>query len=63
VWPGSHDPSSETDLAYLRRFVDAGASRVMVARYCAPDATGDPTAGLPALRDQLLQFRSLLDSL
>ncbi len=63
VWPGSHDPSSETDLAYLRRFVDAGASRVMVARYCAPDATGDPTAGLPALREQLTQFRALLDSL
>jgi probable F420-dependent oxidoreductase len=67
VWPGSHDPSSELDPDYLRRFVAAGASRVMVARYCVPgaDAAGSasPVAGLPALREQLLQFRSLLDSL
>ena len=67
VWPGSHDPASEMDPDYLRRFVDAGASRVMVARYCVPgaDASGanSPAAGLPELREQLLQFRALLDSL
>jgi probable F420-dependent oxidoreductase len=58
VWPGSHEPASEMDPDYVRRFVAAGASRVMIARYVSPDG------GLDALRGQLLQFRSeVLDRL
>ena len=52
AWPGSHDPASEDDPAYVRRFVDAGARRILTRpRITSPD-------GLPALREQLERFRS-----
>jgi probable F420-dependent oxidoreductase len=63
AWPGSFDPSSEMDPDFLRRYVDAGAKRIMVARSVAPDAGGSPQGGLPKFRAQLQEFRALLDSL
>jgi probable F420-dependent oxidoreductase len=50
AWPGSHDPGSEEDVDYVRRFVDAGASRVLLrSRISSPD-------GLPALREHLERY-------
>ncbi|MFN8026073.1 MAG: LLM class F420-dependent oxidoreductase [Acidimicrobiia bacterium] len=63
AWPGSFDPAAEMDVDFLRRYVDAGATRIMVSRYCVPDANGDPHAGLPQLRLQLEEFHTLLASL
>ena len=52
AWPGSVDPSSENDPAFVRRFLAAGAKRILVGpRIGSPD-------GLPQLREQLLRFRT-----
>jgi probable F420-dependent oxidoreductase len=51
VWPGSADPSQERSLPFVRRYVDAGATRlVMQARIERPDE-------LPLLRDQLNRYQ------
>jgi probable F420-dependent oxidoreductase len=58
VWPGSHDPTSERDVDYVRQFVAAGACRVLLGGYVPPDR------GLRALRDRLLTYREqVLDKL
>jgi alkanesulfonate monooxygenase SsuD/methylene tetrahydromethanopterin reductase-like flavin-dependent oxidoreductase (luciferase family) len=51
VWPGSHDPAAELDVDYVRRFVAAGAHRVLITPYVARDA------GLESLREQILRYR------
>ncbi len=52
AWPGSVDPAAEDDPAFVRRFLDAGARRILVRpRLTSPE-------GMPALREQLLRFRS-----
>jgi probable F420-dependent oxidoreductase len=58
AWPGSHDAGSELNVDYVRRFVAAGASRVLFNPYVRPDQ------GLGALREQLLLYRArVLDKL
>ncbi len=52
AWPGSHDPASENDVDYVRRFVAAGASRLLVRpRITRPDE-------LPVLREQLERYQT-----
>jgi probable F420-dependent oxidoreductase len=51
VWPGRCDPMRERDPDWVRRFVDAGARRLVVgARVQQPDQLG-------ALADQLARYR------
>jgi probable F420-dependent oxidoreductase len=51
VWPGSADPAQERSLPWVRRYVEAGATRlVMHARIGRPDE-------LPLLRDQLNRYQ------
>jgi probable F420-dependent oxidoreductase len=51
VWPASADPESELSLDWARRYVHAGATRLVVnGRIGAPDQ-------LDALRHQLTRFR------
>jgi probable F420-dependent oxidoreductase len=51
VWPGSADPSAERSLPWVQRYIDAGATRlVMHARIDRPD-------DLPLLRDQLNRYQ------
>ena len=50
AWPGSHDPTSEHDVAYVRHYVEAGARRIILwPSITTPD-------GLPALRAQLERY-------
>jgi probable F420-dependent oxidoreductase len=58
AWPGSHDPSRELDPKWVRRFVDAGASRLIVR-------TGISHPGdLPRLRGQIERYQTaVLDQL
>jgi probable F420-dependent oxidoreductase len=51
VWPGSHDPQSEFDVDYVRRFVEAGAHRVLINPFAAPGQ------GLGSVQDQILTYR------
>lgn len=48
VWPGSHDPTRERDLAFVRRYVDAGATRLVLR---PPVVTRDDLGALPAFLD------------
>ena len=58
AWPGSHDQSSEQDLDYVRRFVAAGASRLLFW----PAMTGPDDLG--SVREQLDRYREhVLDKL
>ncbi len=51
VWPGSFDPRSEEDVKWVRTYVDAGATRLVVrARISGTD-------GLSAVREQLTRYR------
>jgi probable F420-dependent oxidoreductase len=51
AWPGSADPSAELELGWVRRYVDAGASRlVMRPQIDGPDQ-------LPRLRQQVERYR------
>ena len=50
-WPGSHDPQREQDVEHVRRFVDAGASRLVIRL-----KPGDP-GDLGHLRDQIRQYQ------
>ena len=58
AWPGSVDPGSERSVGWVRRFVDAGASRLVVrVAITRPDQLGE-------LRDGLLRYREeVLDRL
>ena len=58
AWPGSHDPAAEDDVDAVRRYVAAGARRIVIRRPVTPEG------GLPALREALLRFRgSVFDRL
>ena len=58
VWPGSHDATSEHDVDYVRRFVGAGARRLLITPHVRRDE------GLTSLRDQILGYREqVLDKL
>lgn len=58
VWPASHDPASEFDVEYVRRFVAAGARRLLIT----PQVTRDQ--GFESLREQILRYREqVLDKL
>jgi alkanesulfonate monooxygenase SsuD/methylene tetrahydromethanopterin reductase-like flavin-dependent oxidoreductase (luciferase family) len=58
AWPGSHDQSSEQDLDYVRRYVAAGASRLLFWPHMSgPD-------DLPLVREQLERYQEqVLDKL
>jgi probable F420-dependent oxidoreductase len=51
VWPGSHDAASELDVDYVRRFVRAGARRLLITPHVGPDHD------VAALREQILRYR------
>ncbi len=51
VWPGSHDYASEHDVEYVRRFVGAGARRLLITPQVGRDQ------GFASLRDQILRYR------
>jgi probable F420-dependent oxidoreductase len=51
VWPGSHDLQSELDVDYVRRFVAAGARRVLINPFVAPGQ------GLQSVQEQILTYR------
>jgi alkanesulfonate monooxygenase SsuD/methylene tetrahydromethanopterin reductase-like flavin-dependent oxidoreductase (luciferase family) len=58
VWPGSHDPAAERDVDYVRRFVAAGAHRVLITPHV------DRGSGFDSLREQILRYRKqVLDKL
>jgi probable F420-dependent oxidoreductase len=58
VWPGSHDPASESDVEYVRRFVAAGARRIL---FTPSVGRGQ---GFESLRAQILTYREqVLDKL
>jgi len=58
VWPGSHDPTSEFNVDYVRQFVDAGARRLLITPYVTRGG------GLESLREQILRYREqVLDKL
>jgi len=51
AWPGSCDPDAETDLSWVRKYTDAGATRLIVRpQISRPDQLG-------LLRDQLSRYR------
>ena len=50
MWPGSYDLSAERDPAWVRRYVDAGADRLV---FVSPTGHGD----LGALRDDIARYR------
>ncbi|HXY94421.1 MAG TPA: LLM class F420-dependent oxidoreductase [Acidimicrobiia bacterium] len=51
AWPGSHDASSELDVDYVRRFVAAGARRVLISPYVSRGG------GFRGLREQIHAYR------
>jgi probable F420-dependent oxidoreductase len=51
AWPGSADPSRELELDWVRRFVDAGASRLVTRTVI------DKPDQLPEMREQLERYR------
>jgi probable F420-dependent oxidoreductase len=54
AWPGSADQSAEMDLDWVRRFVDAGATRLLTrATITRPDQ-------LPLMREQLERYREAI---
>jgi probable F420-dependent oxidoreductase len=54
VWPGSADPKRELDVAWMRRYLEAGATRIITR----PQVT--KTADLQRLPDQISRFRSVV---
>ena len=54
VWPGSCDPDRETDVAWVRRYVEAGVSRLVVR----PRVTR--ADDLDKVRDQLHRYRDVV---
>ena len=54
VWPGSADPKRELDAAWIRRYLEAGATRIITR----PHVT--KPADLQRLSEQIRQFRSVL---
>ncbi|MEV5826984.1 TIGR03619 family F420-dependent LLM class oxidoreductase [Spirillospora sp. NPDC052242] len=57
AWPGSHAPDRETDPAFVRRYVEAGATRIVIGpRVGGPDGVLGPR-GLGALREQIARYR------
>lgn len=48
VWPGSHDPTRERDPEFVRRYVDSGASRLVLR---PPVMTREDLGALPAFLD------------
>jgi probable F420-dependent oxidoreductase len=54
VWPGSFDPSRELDATWIRAYLDAGATRVVIR----PRVT--KAADLEKLPAQIQRFRSVL---
>ncbi|MBO2458209.1 LLM class F420-dependent oxidoreductase [Actinomadura violacea] len=66
AWPGSCDPEREWDPAFVRRYVDAGATRIVLAPRLSrthPESLLGPR-GLDALRDQIDRYRdTVLDKL
>jgi probable F420-dependent oxidoreductase len=58
VWPGSHDSASEFDVDYVRRFVAAGARRLLITPFVTREQ------GFAPLREQILRYRDrVLDKL
>jgi probable F420-dependent oxidoreductase len=52
AWPGSHDPATEYDVDAVRRYVDAGARRLLLrSAITRPDE-------LPVLRQQLERYQN-----
>jgi probable F420-dependent oxidoreductase len=51
AWPGSADPSADLDLRWARRYVDAGATRLLMR------PSIDRPDQLPQLREQLERYR------
>ncbi|KAB2389981.1 LLM class F420-dependent oxidoreductase [Actinomadura montaniterrae] len=66
AWPGSCDPGREGDPDFVRRYVEAGATRIVIAPRLGgplPDSLLGPR-GLDALRDQIDRYRdTVLDKL
>ncbi|MFD0902977.1 LLM class F420-dependent oxidoreductase [Actinomadura sediminis] len=57
AWPGSCDPAREADLDFVRRYVGAGAARIVIApRLGGRDGVLGPR-GLTALREQIARYR------
>ncbi|HEX4430548.1 MAG TPA: LLM class F420-dependent oxidoreductase [Frankiaceae bacterium] len=54
VWPGSSDPTRELDAAWIRRYLDAGATRVITRPRVAKPLD------LERLPEQIRRFRSVL---
>ncbi|MHB1582143.1 MAG: LLM class F420-dependent oxidoreductase [Acidimicrobiales bacterium] len=50
AWPGSCDPRRELDVDFVRRYVDAGATRLVVHGH------PDPTTGLDGLAERLDRY-------
>jgi probable F420-dependent oxidoreductase len=58
VWPGSFDLAAERDVDFVRRYVVAGARRLILIPFVAPGQ------GLDAVREQILTYREqVLDQL
>jgi probable F420-dependent oxidoreductase len=58
AWPGSHDHASEREVGYVRRYVDAGASRILLSPHIATPEE------LPLLREQIESYQGqVLDKL
>lgn len=54
VWPGSFDPARELDATWMRRYLDAGATRLVVRPHVTrPD-------DLPRLAEQIERFRAVV---
>jgi len=51
AWPGSADPAKELDPAFVRRYVEAGASRLVVGGHPGPGG------GLDGLAEKLRRYR------
>ncbi len=54
VWPGSADPKRELDVAWMRRYLQAGATRIITR----PQMT--KPADLQSLPEQIRRFRSVV---
>ena len=54
VWPGSADPQRELEVAWMRRYLDAGATRIITR----PRVT--KPADLEGLPEQIRRFRAVL---
>jgi probable F420-dependent oxidoreductase len=57
AWPGSHDPAAERDPSFVRAYVEAGASRILLWPHIST------AAELPLLREQIESYQDLLAKL